>query len=330
MVRQGPSDDRSWNLRPGDQVVPHCTVRSRLGGGDSYEAYDAVDDRLFTPVVVKLLRPHLTHDRHALGHLRREIELIDRMRHPLIVRWMHHDAAGERPYVALEKLPGSTVERITASHGPLPPARLVDLGMGLATALHYMRTVDVVHLDVMPRNVIMHERIPRLIDFDLARTSAQAASLTGPTGSPRCRAPEQCDPPRTGSAGFATDIWGLGMTLHMAATGGFPYPPGSDNPDAEVAARFPQLVEEPGALGADVPALLATVIRGCLERDAAARPTPSEVYFALQELSVDGRTSVRTSHNVGPAAPTADGDRDRERFEAALRAKSARRRPPRR
>lgn len=321
----------SWNLRPGMEVVPHCTVRSRLGGGTSYEVYDAVDDRLFTPIVVKVLRPHLKADPGALSQLRREIKLVEHMRHPLIVRCMHHDAHGVRPYLALEKLPGKTAEHLTAGGAPMTPARLVDLGMGLATTLHYMRYADVVHLDVIPRNVLFHDRVPRLIDFDLARTARQAASLTRRTGSPRCRAPEQCDPPATGLAGYATDIWGLGVTLHMAASATFPFRPGSSADGAVIQDQFPQLTDQAEALPAEVPPALAEVIQACMHKDPAGRPTPADVYFALQTLSDDGNTSVQPirandAHSSDGGAP---GPVDRERFEAALKSKTARR-PPRR
>lgn len=327
MTGSGLPTDRSWNLGPGDVVVPHCTVRSRLGGGSSYETYDAADDRLFTPVVIKVLRPHLVSDTDALRHLRREIALLDRIRHPLIVRWLHHDSAGARPYVALEKLPGQTVEHLTRLGGPLPADRVVDLGMGLATTLHYLRGVDVIHLDVMPRNVMMADRIPRLIDFDLARTSEQAARLGGPTGSPRCRAPEQCDPPASGTATFATDVWGLGMTLYMAATNDFPFPEGTTSPEASTAERFPQLSQVAPRLPDTFPARLADVVAACLETAASRRPRPADVYFALQALSSDGDTSVRPGGSTlrpqtGQTVPD-----DRERFERALQAKRRRRRP---
>ena len=46
----------SWSLAEGDEVVPLCRVQSLLGGGRSYEAYLAFDERLMTPVVWLLLR----------------------------------------------------------------------------------------------------------------------------------------------------------------------------------------------------------------------------------------------------------------------------------
>jgi serine/threonine protein kinase len=247
------------------------------------------------------------------------------------VRCLHHDIHGARPYLALEKLPGTTVEHLTDGGAALTPTRLVDLGMGLATTLHYMRYADVVHLDVMPRNVLFHDRIPHLIDFDLARNAKQAASLTWPTGSPRCRAPEQCDPPATGRAGYASDVWGLGVTLHMAASAAFPFRPGSTGEGADIHLRFPQLVDEADALPPEVPRGLAEVIQACMLKDPIDRPTPTDVYFALEALSKEGSTSVRPIRtSVPPASGGDDSDQsDRARFDMAMKAKTSRR-PPRR
>ncbi len=157
--------------------MPQCRFQAALGGGVHFEAYQAVDDRLFAPVVVKIVRPNLVARESVLRDLRREAELTTRLRHPLIVRCFHFDASGPRPYVALEKLPGRQLDKILMTEGTLDVPDVLRVGMGLASVLHYMRTQDVVHLDLTPSNVIVG-RVARLIDFNLARDTATAAAGT--------------------------------------------------------------------------------------------------------------------------------------------------------
>ncbi len=123
-----------------------------------------------------------------------------------------------------------------------------------------------VHLDVKPSNVIMGAPA-RLIDLSVARSAEAAATLRHPIGTDAYMAPEQCDPPGSGTPGFASDVFGLGATLFEAIAGRTPYDDG--RPDAADAAdRFPQLVDLPDALPDRVPADVAAVVDACLA------PTP--------------------------------------------------------
>lgn len=275
----------SWELTPGDLVVPHCAVRRLLGGGQSYETYEAIDDRLLTPVVVKVVRPHLVRHEGVLSDLRREIALTERLRHPLIVRNLHHDAGGPRPYVALEKLPGRPLDQMLNEVNVLPVDQAVSLGLGIATVLHYLTTQSVVHLDVNTNNIVLHDRVPRLIDFDIARESKDAAGLTFSTGSPRCAAPEQFTPPTHGRAGHPTDVWGLGATLFRAVAGFFPFPLPRREPDASEEERFPQVWVPARDLPESVPAPLADAILRCLSKDPEERPTPLALVLELQTMA---------------------------------------------
>lgn len=319
----------SWGFVAGDIAVPHCRVRAKLGGGHSYETFDTVDDRLFAPVVVKMVRPHLVSSEGVLRDLQREIDLTERLRHPLVVRNFHADGSGPRPYVGLEKLPGRGLDRILTDEGTLSTDRIIAIGMGIATVLHYFRVEDVVHLDVSTNNIILDGSIPRLIDFDIARDTAAARELDFSHGSPRCSAPEQCDPPRAGKAGPASDIWGLGAVLFRCAAGDFPFREGVEDPAAPAADRFPQLTDGLRPMPASVTPGLRDVILACLQRDPGARPLPSEVFFALEALT--GRSSAIVPDAKPPRTPAPRPD-DRELFRSALEAKNpthgARKRPP--
>lgn len=322
----------SWNFGEGDEVIPHCTFQAALGGGSHFEAYQAVDDRLFAPVVVKIVRPNLVTNELVLRDLRREAELTSRLRHPLIVRCFHFEATGPRPYVALEKLPGQQLDKILKER-TLELSDVLRVGMGLAAVLHYMRTQEVVHLDLTPANVIVG-RVARLIDFNLARETPTAAAATVAFGTRRFMAPEQCDPPRTGRPGPPSDVWGLGGTLFKSVSGRHPFRMGSRSGEAPLEEQYPQLFESPRELPADVPSELRDVILACLTKDPAARPLPADVFFALQSLTGEPPAYVPPLRPASPGPippePEAKSD-DRARFRAALRAKNPsfdKRRPP--
>ncbi len=225
------SSNNSWSFAEGDRISDRLTAVSLLGGGSAYEAYLAFDRHLFAPVVVKVVRPDQVDDPSTLAGLERETDMVGGLAHPAIVRGFHAVLGGERPHLVLESLDGPRLSSLVRRHGPLPQQQLLPLGLELASALHYLRERDIVHLDVKPSNIIMGAP-PRLIDLSVARPSAEAAALTSPIGTDAWMAPEQCDPPTSGTPGFASDVWGLGVSLFYAAAGYRPFPSDSaDNTD---------------------------------------------------------------------------------------------------
>jgi len=275
--------DSEWRFRPGDPVVPDVIAQKLLGGGEAYEAYLAFDEVLYSPIVIKVVRPDQVDNESTLRGLRREIAALDRVEHPAVVRYFHADAEYERPYVALENIDGPRLSSLVRRHGQLPVQQLLPLGLEVASALHYLRHRDVVHLDIKPSNIIMGAPA-RLIDLSVARSERAAAELTSPVGTDAYMAPEQCDPTQAGTPGHPSDMWGLGTTLFHAAAGYPAFDAGSDDENATVEERYPQLVNEPYALPEFVPDEVAKLIFSCLEAEPVLRPTPQEFAESLEPL----------------------------------------------
>jgi serine/threonine-protein kinase len=148
-----------------------------------------------------------------------------------------------------------------------------------------------VHLDVKPSNIIMGAP-PRLIDLSVARSAERAAALTTPIGTDAWMAPEQCDPPASGTPGFASDVWGLGASLFYAAAGYRPFPlddidAGTDGGTTSRAGRrvtHPQLTMPPVPLPDRLDPALAWIIASCLTPDPADRPAPADIAAMLDPM----------------------------------------------
>jgi eukaryotic-like serine/threonine-protein kinase len=274
----------SWKLAAGDEVVAGCSVIELLGGGRAYEAYRALDDRLFAPVVVKIVRPHLVDDPATLRGLRREVDMAGRLNHPVIVRGFHAVTDGSRPYIALESLDGPRLSTLLRKFGPLPMEQLLPLGLEMCSALHYLRRCGVVHLDIKPSNIIMGAP-PRLIDLSIARSVERAAELDHVVGTDAYLAPEQCDPPRSGQPAPPADIWGLGVTMFEALAGYRPFADGTPHV-GPLENRWPQLAGDVTQLPKRVADIVAKPILACLDPDPTSRPTPMELAGMLEPLVV--------------------------------------------
>lgn len=275
------SKSDTWHLADGDPITPELTVLRRLGGGFAYEVFLAFDEVTYVPVVVKVVRPGQVTAESTLRGLRREVEALTLVNHPVVARGLRHDLDCERPHVVLQHIEGPRLSSLIRRHGRLQEQQYLPLAIEVAAALHYFRGVGLLHLDVKPSNVIMSAPA-RLIDLSIARTP-ESAARSKRLGTDYYMSPEQADPDTHGHPGHAADVWGLGATLFHAVAGHRAFDKGSvDAPD--LPGRFPQLVEAPYDLPDRVPGPVREVIGAALDRDPDNRPLPSEIVDALEPV----------------------------------------------
>jgi serine/threonine protein kinase len=292
----------SWGFEEGALIAPGRRVLKALGGGNRCEVFLVWDERVFSLLVAKVLRPDQVGDEHARHELAHEAELLARLGHPTLVRGFGSVLEGPHPHVLMEHVEGPTLGSLVKRHGALALEQLLPLTLHVVAVLHYLAEEGVVHLDVKPGNIVMSTP-PRLIDLSIAQTVERAARLRGIMGTDAYMAPEQCDPTaRPGLIGPAADVWGLGASLHHAAAGRVPFPrePGARESD-DPTVRFPQLVRDPDPLPTHLPGALSTLVLRMLAREPADRPTPDEVAAALEPLVVEVPDRPRWSRRRGLA-----------------------------
>jgi eukaryotic-like serine/threonine-protein kinase len=281
------SDDKlaRWEFEEGASIETGRTVLRRLGGGSRYEVYLVWDEHLFSLAVAKLLRPDLVEEERALRELRQEAEVLDFLEHPVVVRGFDAVLEGPHPHLLIEHLEGPSLRRLIRRGGSLGLQQLLPLALHVAGALAYLSHEHTVHLDVKPDNIIMGVP-PRLIDLSIARSFERAARTSSPIGTDAYMAPEQCDP-RThqGEIGPASDVWGLGATLHHAVGGRVPFPRERGARDSEdLRVRFPQLTEDPRSLPESAADELRQLILTMLSKEPGSRPGADEVAAGLEPL----------------------------------------------
>ncbi len=276
------SELKTWGLGEGDALTTDLTAIKLLGGGNAYEAYLCFDDITYAPVVVKVVRPDQVTDSSTLRGLRREVQALADVNHPVVVRGLRHDLECERPYVVLEQIDGPRLSSLIRRHGVLHAQQYLPLAIEVASALHYLGNIGYVHLDIKPSNIIMGAPV-RLIDLSVAQPADRAAGLTVPIGTDAYMSPEQCDPQRSGIPGPASDVWGLGATLFHAVAGYRPFDDGDSSAESLVD-RFPQLDCLPHELPLGVPDEVEKIILAALDQKPGERPTPREFAENLEPV----------------------------------------------
>jgi len=209
----------SWRLSSGKEIDRSLVVIGSLGGGSRYEVFRAWDRELFCQVAVKVMRPHRVQEDRVMDGFEREISIASRLQHPNLVRLLRWSAASPRPYMVLEYVTAQTVAGHLESVGEVSIPEACLLGIRMLSALHYMHSKHVLHLDMKPDNVTMGDP-PRLLDFSLAQAFSGPVKLRHTMGTAAYMPPEQF---MHGEVTPQSDLFGMGATLYEALSGMRPF-----------------------------------------------------------------------------------------------------------
>ncbi|MFF0290137.1 serine/threonine-protein kinase [Streptomyces sp. NPDC005262] len=283
-------------LGSGDpQRIGAYRLLGRLGAGGMGQVYLARSDRGRT-VAIKLVRRELAEQQEFRDRFRQEVRAARRVGSAWTAPVLDADTEAAVPWVATGYVAGPSLQATVSgragvpappgpgAYGPLPERSVRILGAGLAHALRSIHSADLIHRDLKPSNILLTIDGPRVIDFGIARaldtvTDGGLTRTGSLVGSPGFMAPEQVRGERVTAA---CDVFCLGSVLAYASTGRLPFS-GADNEVHALLFRIAQ--EEPDLTG--VPADLVGLVRDCLRKDPADRPTTG----AILERLVEGDTA---------------------------------------
>ena len=206
-------------------------IIEELGRGGFATVYRARDVELERVVALKVLHPHYAEDKQFVDRFRQEARAAARLRHPHIVTVYETGEADGQLYIAMEYLPGRTLQALLDAEGALFLERALPILEQVAEALDYAHAQGVVHRNVKPGNVMVEQAAEgvraTLTDFGLVKALAASTALTSRgtlLGSPEYMSPEQADPQRAGEVGPAADRYALGVVAYQMLTGRVPFP----------------------------------------------------------------------------------------------------------
>ena len=186
-----------------------------LGRGAMGTVYRAADPLIGREVAIKTL--HATFPEEMMQDLRerflREARSAGKLSHPNIVTVYDVGEHEGIAYIAMELLPGRSLQQMLRAGPALPLETAVDFAAQLADALDHAHESAVVHRDVKPANVIVSPAGRcKLTDFGVAHLASSTMTQAGDAlGTPRYMSPEQAlgQKPDTRS-----DIFSLGIVLY--------------------------------------------------------------------------------------------------------------------
>lgn len=260
-------------VHPPLPAIPGLTLLRPLGRGGFGTVHLARQDRLARDVAVKLDNRVLPGDRDRERFLREARAAARLSGHPNVVNVYDAGVTEDgRPYIAMELCTGGSLSDLLAERGPLPAARVAEIGAELAGALAHAHDSGILHRDIKPANVLVNAfGAVKLADFGLAAILDAHAESTVTVGalSPHYAAPEVFAHTAPSPAG---DVYSLAATLHALLTGrgprDIPWP--ADSLDDLVSALRAPVRPVEGAPDALNAALLAALDADPARRTASA------------------------------------------------------------
>ena len=259
-------------MKPGSILDGKYELRRRIGDGAMGVVWEGLNTRTEREVAVKLLvETGRDEDRQRLL---REARAGGRIRHPNVLD-IYDVAETETgsPFIVMELLRGESLAH-RLERGPISLAQALRILRDVARGLAAAHKVGVVHRDLKPHNVYLHNEadttVPtvKLVEFGISRIDTEATlTLTGVMlGSAGYVAPEQID---GRNVDHRADIWAFGVLAYELFTGEALF---DGSTPAEViqqvsSGTIPELPRIAHELDLDLRALVG----GCLVRDADRR-----------------------------------------------------------
>jgi eukaryotic-like serine/threonine-protein kinase len=289
------------------QQVGAYTLESQLGSGGVGSVWLANrgDGHFEAKVVIKML------DQRGLGHegaeqIRREASQFTRQSHANIARLLDAGfAENNQPFLILEFVEGIRIDEYCKTRQLSLQAR-VELFLSIIDAVAHAHQRQIVHRELKPSNILVtSDGVAKLLDFGVASlisksmpvevALSQYESLSASAGY---AAPEQI---RGEAITPCSDVYSLGVLLHVLITERHPYAPSSSTHTQLIRA----VLAEDATLASE---LLETAsskrwVRGDLDAVIvkAIQREPAHRYATAAELATDIRRFL--SHRPVRAQP---------------------------
>lgn len=289
-ARRKRKRERPVDLTAGDKVGA-WRVESELGRGGMGAVYAVTHAGFGKRAALKLCHKAILGPSFSAETFLREARVVHLVDHPGVCDVFATGTYDNRPYLALERLAGTTLGGLL-DRGPLAPRDGLALLGEIAEVLAAAHAAGVVHRDLKLDNVFVLEpahpngRRIKLLDWGVAAVLGEDDPMRGMiAGTLTYVAPEQV---RGEEITPAADVYSLAVLAYQVLFGAPPFAASNDLDLIQLHLRAEP--PAPASLWEDIPEELAQLLTAMLDKQPAARPTIAEVQRVLREAMAPPRS----------------------------------------
>src|ERR1041385_3767893 len=133
--------------------ISHYRVDRLLGVGGMGEVYLAEDATLRRKVALKLLPERFSEDAERVRRFQREARAASKLNHPNIITIYEVGQEQSRHFIATEYIEGQPLRDRRQNRQPLAVGEILDVAIGVASALTSAHEAGILHRDIKPENI---------------------------------------------------------------------------------------------------------------------------------------------------------------------------------
>lgn len=239
-----------------------------------YQCQNKTTKEIFAVKIIDL-RPLRLRQRFNPARLRREVDIMRRLDHPNIIKFIEVYETTDQLMMVMEYCPGDELFDVILARKVFSEEDAKPIFAQVCKAIYYLHSLNIIHRDVKPENVlILHnvnihsgQTIVKLLDFGLSKNAGGGSAAKTFVGTPCYLAPEveYTSKGLGGTYGLPADCWSLGAVLYVMLVARFPE--FEQDMNGKVVLRLPP------ALWDDISTSAKELIRSLMNTNPAARCT---------------------------------------------------------
>ena len=289
------------------QRIGKYQIQRVLGRGGMGTVYEAVDPLINRKVAVKTMIPGLAESSDLRARFLREAQAAGGLQHRNIVTVYDLGEDRGQPFIAMEFIEGTDLEKIIQNKEPLTVEWKLDVLRQVCEGLGYAHRNRIVHRDVKPANIrVTAAGEVKIMDFGIAHLHSSTMTKSGLVlGTVHYMAPEQIEGLRVD---HRADIFSVGAIGYELLAYKKPF-----DGDSLTAVMFRIMNERPDPKPLTTPysPALETIVMKALERD------PEKRYQSLDDMELDLTTILREAQVRSPERPAWGRPKDERAAKAA-------------
>ncbi|KAM9394409.1 serine/threonine-protein kinase Chk2 isoform 2-T3 [Pholidichthys leucotaenia] len=192
--------------------------------GEVRLAFERSTCRKFAVKIIK--KKNFQSEGTATRNAQTEIEILQRVNHPCLIRTEDFYQTEENFYIVLELMEGGELFQRVKSKQQLPESVAKLYFYQMLLAVQYLHSNGIIHRDLKPENILLSSQddicLIKVTDFNQSRILEETVLLRTLCGTPSYLAPEVFTHACTTGYGLSVDAWSLGVLLFVCLGG---YPP---------------------------------------------------------------------------------------------------------